>query len=141
MATDVQARAHLSAPSTASIAPAAYAAGAALLAVEGGVHVQQYGATFHAVSWVGPLFLANAAACLAVIAGLAYSRTREIAALGGIVVSAIALGSLVVSYGQGIFGWQEVGFRTPIALAMVSEAAAVVLLAAGLTARAMVRGR
>ena len=93
------------------------------------------------MSWVGPLFLANAAACLVVIAGLAYSRTREIAALGGIVVSAVALGSLVVSYGQGIFGWQEVGFRTPIALAMVSEAAAVVLLGAGLTARAMVRGR
>lgn len=141
MATDAQPRAHLRAPSTASIAPAAYAAGAALLAVEAGVHIQQYGVIFHAVSWVGPLFLANAAACLVVIAGLAYSRTREIAALAGIVVSAVALGSLVVSYGQGIFGWQEAGFRTPVALAMVSEAAAVVVLGAGLASRAVLRGR
>src|SRR3954471_23334423 len=141
MATDAQTRAHRSPPATSSSAPAAYAAGAALLAVEAGVHIQQYGVIFHAVSWVGPLFLANAAACLMVIAGLASSRTREIAALAGIVVSAVALGSLVVSYGQGIFGWQEVGFRTPVALAMVSEAAAVAILGVGLASRAMPRGR
>jgi hypothetical protein len=40
-----------------------------------------------------------------VIAGLVYSRTRVFAALAGILISAVALGSLVLSYGQGLFGW------------------------------------
>ena len=46
-----------------------------------------------------------------------------------------------MNYGQGIFGWQEAGFRTPVALAMVSEAAAVLFLGAGLASRALLRGR
>ena len=45
-------------------APAAYAVGALLLAGEAAVHVQQYVAEFHEVRWIGPLFLANAAAVL-----------------------------------------------------------------------------
>jgi hypothetical protein len=49
------------------------------------------------------------------------------------VISAVALGSLVVSYGNGLFGWQEAGFRTPVALAMITEAGAVILLATALT--------
>jgi hypothetical protein len=47
-------------------------AGALALAGEAVVHVQQYFALFHEVRWIGPLFLANAVACAAVIAGLAY---------------------------------------------------------------------
>jgi hypothetical protein len=65
------------------------------------------------VRWIGPLFVANAAACLLAIAGLAYPRTRQLAALAGVVISAIALASLVVSYGQGLFGWQEFAFAQP----------------------------
>ena len=122
-------------------APAAYALGALLLAGEAAVHVQQYVAEFRDVRWIGPLFLANAAAIVVTIAGLTMPRTRPLAALAGVVISAVALGSLVVSYGQGIFGWQEAGFRTPVAIAMVSEAAAVVLLGAGLASSAMLRGR
>jgi hypothetical protein len=123
-------------------ATAAYALGALLLAGEAAVHVQQYASIFHEVTWIGPLFLANAAACAAAIAGLAYPRTRQLAALAGIVISAVALGSLVVSYGQGLFGWQEFGFRTPIALAVIAEVGAVVLLSSAVAARgALVRGR
>ena len=118
------------------VAPAAYAAGGLLLACEAAVHIQQYAAVIHAVRWIGPLFLANAAACLIVIAGLAYPRTRQVAALAGIVISAVALGSLVVSYGHGLFGWQESGFRTPVALAMLTEVGATILLAIALTAQA-----
>jgi hypothetical protein len=114
-------------------APAAYALGALLLAGEAVVHVQQYVSEFHDVRWVGPLFLANAAAIVVTIAGLTLVRTRRLAALAGIVISAVALGSLVVSYGHGLFGWQEAGFRTPIALAMITEAGAVILLAMALT--------
>jgi hypothetical protein len=116
----------------AAAAPAAYALGALLLAGEAAVHVQQFVSEFHDVRWIGPLFLANAAAVLIAIAGLTQPRTRRVAALLGIVISAVALGSLVVSYGNGLFGWQEAGFRTPVALAMITEAGAVILLATAL---------
>ena len=112
---------------------AAYALGALLLAGEAAVHIQQYVSVFHDVRWIGPLFLANAAAVVLTLTGLTQSRTRGLAALAGVVISALALASLIVSYGTGLFGWQEGGFRTPVALAMITEAGAVILLAAALT--------
>ena len=111
-------------------------AGAFALAGEGIVHLQQYFALFHVVHWIGPLFLANTAACALAIVGLVHPRTRDLAALGGVAISAIALGSLVVSYGQGLFGWQEAGFRAVIELTVSFELAAVVLLSAGLATAA-----
>lgn len=108
--------------------------GAAALAGEAVVHVQQYFALFHDVRWIGPLFLANAAACVVTIAGLTWSRTRYLAALAGVVISAVALAGLIVSYGQGLFGWQEGGFRPVIQLTVSFELAAVVLLSAALAA-------
>jgi hypothetical protein len=123
--------------STATLAaavPAAYGLGALMLAGEAAVHIQQYVTIFHAVNWVGPLFLANAAACLLGVVGLVHRRTRTVAALAGVVISVVALGSLVVSYGQGLFGWHEGGFRTPIALVTIAEVAAVLLLSAALAA-------
>jgi hypothetical protein len=119
----------------AAAVPAAYAIGALLLLGEGTVHVQQYFSFYHAVSWIGPLFLANGAACLATVAGLAYPRTRPLAALAGVVISAVALLSLIISYGTGLFGWQEFGFKTAIGLAASFEAGAVVFLSAALAAR------
>lgn len=113
---------------------AVYALGALALAGEAAVHIQQYASLFHEVRWIGPLFLANAAACAVTIAGLAYAPTRQLAALAGIVISVLALGGLVVSYGQGLFGWQEAGFRTAIALTVIAEVAAVILLSAALAA-------
>ena len=121
--------------STAALAaavPAAYALGALMLAGEAAVHIQQYVAIFHEVNWVGPLFLANGAACLVAVVGLAYRPTRRVAALAGVVISVVALGSLVVSYGHGLFGWHEGGFRTPVALVTIAEVAAVLLLSAAL---------
>jgi hypothetical protein len=85
----------------AAAVPAAYAMGALLLVGEATVHVQQYFWLFHDVSWIGPLFFANAAACLVTIAGLAYPRTRPLAVLAGVVISAVALLSLVISSGTG----------------------------------------
>ena len=120
-----------------ALGAAAFALGAIALAGEAAVHIQQYASLFHEVRWIGPLFLANAVVSVIVVAGLAYRRTRNLAALTGIVVSAVALGSLVVSYGHGLFGWQEAGFRTPVELAVIAELAAVVLLSAGLAATAM----
>ena len=115
---------------------ALYALGAVMLATEAAVHIQQFASLFHAVRWIGPLFLANAAACLLAAAGLGLGRVRPLAALAGIAISATALAGLVLSYGTGLFGWTEAGWRTAIALAVVSELGAVVALAAGLAANA-----
>jgi hypothetical protein len=129
----------MGAAALAAAVPSAYALGALMLAGEAALHIQQYVAIFHEVSWVGPLFLANAAACLLAVVGLVYRRTRTVAALAGVVISVVALGSLVVSYGQGLFGWHEGGFRTPVALVTIAEVAAVLLLSAALAGHARFR--
>jgi hypothetical protein len=116
---------------------ALYAVGAAMLAVEAAVHVQQYAAIFHAVRWIGPLFLANAAASVLAAGGLVHKRTRAVAALAGIAISASALGGLVLSYGPGLFGWMEGGWRTATELAVISELGAVLALATGLAGAAL----
>ena len=72
-------------------AAVAYALGALMLAGQAAVHIQQYASVVHGVRWIGPLFIANAAACVAAIAGLAYPRTRQLAALAGVVISVLAL--------------------------------------------------
>jgi hypothetical protein len=108
-----------------------------MLATEAAVHLQQYFTLFYGVRWIGPLFLVNAAVSVVSIAGIACRRTRPLAALVGVVTSAVALGSLTVSYGHGLFGWQEAGFRAAIALTVVSEVGAVILLSAALAAKAV----
>ena len=114
----------------------AYSTGAAALAGEGAVHVQQYVTLLHVVPWIGPLFLANAAACAAIIVGLAFRPTRQLAALGGVVISALTLGGLVVSYGPGLFGWREAGFRTPIAVDVITTVVATIALTLALVVAA-----
>lgn len=43
-----------------------------------------------------------------------------------------------MSYGRGLFGYQEAGFRTPVELAVITEVGAVILLSAALAATAAV---
>lgn len=123
-----------------TLVQAAYALGGLALAGEAVVHVQQFFSLYHEIRWIGPLFLANAAACVVLIAGLAYPRTRALAALAGVVTSVLALGGLIISYGNGLFGWQEVGFATAIELVLIFELAAVILLSAALAGAAALRG-
>lgn len=118
-----------------AIETVAYTAGALLLGAEGAVHAEQFASGFSGVAWIGPLFLANAAACVAAIVGLLNTRTRRLAALTGVVISTAALLSLVVSYGQGLFGWQEGGFRPEVAVAALTEAGAAIVLSAALALR------
>lgn len=113
---------------------AAYWAGALLLAGQAAVHIQQYVTFFHGVRWIGPLFLLDGAASVVALAGLTLRRWRALAALAGIAIAVCALFSLVVSYGRGLFGWQEVGFRTPIEWAGITEFGTVVVLASALAA-------
>ena len=122
-----------------TVVVAAYTAGAVLLAIQAAVHVQQYVSLYHGVRWIGPLFLADGVASLVVIAGLAVRRRQPVAALAGIALAAGALAGLAVSYGQGLFGWQEVGFDTPIRLAVIAELGAVVALAAALASAVATR--
>jgi hypothetical protein len=133
MATSASAR-----PWQSVVAVAAFALGACALAGEAAVHIQQYTSLVHGVRWIGPLFLANAAACIAAIAALAYPGTRHLAAWAGVVISALALAGLIVSYGRegGLLGWREGGFRTAIVLAVITELAAAVLLSTALAATA-----
>ena len=106
-------------------------AGALALAGEAVVHIQQYFALFHEVRWIGPLFLANAVACAADRRPPPADAPRR---AGGRGISAVALASLIVSYGEGLFGWQEAGFRPIVELTVIFEFAAVVLLSAALAA-------
>jgi hypothetical protein len=110
----------------------AYLLGAVALVGEAAVHVQQYALLMHRVRWLGPLFLLNAVASIAAVAGLVFRPTRSLAAIAGVVTSAVALAALAVSYGRGIFGWFETGFRTPVELAVVTELGAVLCLSVGL---------
>jgi hypothetical protein len=115
---------------------AALGLGALALAGEAAVHIQQYADVVHGERWVGPLFLANAVACVAAITGLAYRRTRQLAAFAGIVISVAALAALVVAYGRGLFGFFEGGFRAAIVFAVITEVGAVILLSATLAVTA-----
>jgi hypothetical protein len=112
----------------------AYVFGAAALAGEAAVHIQQYALVLHNVRWLGPLFLVNAGVSIVAMVGLLFRPTRSLAALTGVASSAIALGALIVSYGRGFFGWFETGFRTPVQVAVVSEVAAVIFLSVALAA-------
>jgi hypothetical protein len=111
---------------------ASYTLGALFLAGEAAVHVQQYESLLSGVRWIGPLFLVNAIGCVVAIAGLASRRTRSFAALLGVVISAGALAALVVSYGRGLFGFREAGFRSAIVVAVITEVGAVAFLATAL---------
>jgi hypothetical protein len=67
LATDALPRRSLTADRGEAVAAAAYRLGALSLAGEAAVHVQQYASLLHEVRWIGPLFLANAAASVVTI--------------------------------------------------------------------------
>ncbi len=104
--------------------------GAVLMGVVGAVHFEQYVDFISDVPTIGTLFLVNAASSAAVVSALLLRGrlTRDLAALGGIAISTGALVSIAIAMGGGLFGYQEPEFRTPIVMAVVAEAAAVVVL-------------
>lgn len=104
-------------------------AGAALLLVEGGVHLQQLLAFFFAVPWIGPMFAANAVACAA-LAGALLAWRSPLVPLAGLLVSAGAIGALALSFTVGLLGWQEPGWRAPVVVALAAEVGAVLVLGA-----------
>ena len=110
----------------------------ALLAV-GAVHLQQYiGADYRAIPTIGPLFLLNATASGIVGIGLLVAPIRRAArgadaAIGALALAAvaIAIGSLValfISETSTLFGFSDSGYRAPIVVAIIAEAATIALL-------------
>jgi hypothetical protein len=111
------------------LAAAVRALGAAALAAEGAVHLQQFLQIFFAVPLIGPLFVLNAVGCAGAAGGLLFRRTVRLGALAGVAVSLAALAGLAKSYAGGFLGWTEAGLRPAVEIAIASEAVAIVALA------------
>ena len=116
-----------------------YLGAGALLGV-GAVHLQQYiGADYQVIPTIGTLFLLNAIASgivgsaliLPLERGLGSRRGDAAVGLLAVIAVTIAVGSLValfISETSSLFGFTESGYRTAIVLAILAEAATVVLL-------------
>jgi len=122
-----------------TIARVALYLGALAVLATGIAHVQQfYADDYSSVPTIGTLFYLNFVSAVLIAAGLVaplgriagrYAGViRNAFAVAGIALGALSLVALFVSESSGLFGFQEHGYRTPIALAIVFEVAAVVLL-------------
>jgi hypothetical protein len=114
--------------------------GAVAVLVVGAVHLQQYLGDYHAIPTIGPLFLLNAIGSVLVAVGLIVpverwirGRRGDIAvgllAFGGVTIGLGSLIGLYIAETSTLFGFSEGTFETVMWFAVVSEAAAVVLLA------------
>lgn len=111
--------------------PRARLLAAGLVLIVAGVHFQQYVDFMSQVPTVGVLFLLNAAGG----AGLALAllsrerNLRVLACLGGLGLCLGSLVSIAIALQSSFFGYQEPSLRLPIVIAIVSEAAALLVLA------------
>src|SRR3954454_20569876 len=130
-----------------TIARAALYLGALAVLATGIAHVQQfYADDYSSVPTIGTLFYLNFLSAVLIAAGLVaplgriagrHARAiRAAFAAAGIGLSALSLVALFVSESSGLFGFQEHGYRTPIALAIAFEAAAITFLTIFLAAAA-----
>lgn len=114
--------------------------GALAIVVVGAVHLQQYLGDYQSIPTIGPLFLLNAIGSGAVAVGLILpverwlaGRRGEIAvgllAVGGVTIGLGALIGLYIAETSTLFGFSEGTLETVMWIAIVSEAAAVFLLA------------
>src|SRR4051794_17408247 len=121
------------------IAVAARYIGALAVLAIGVDHIQQYYVDdYSTVPTIGTLFFLNFVSAVVIAAGLIAplrrlagrhaDGIRTLFAVAGMGLGLLSLAALFVSEWSGLFGFVEHGYRTPIALAIVAEAAAVVLL-------------
>jgi hypothetical protein len=114
--------------------------GAIALMAVGAVHLQQYLAGYRAVPTIGPLFLLNAVASgvvaialLVPLERILHHRGAELGsgllAVAGLAIAAGSLVALFVSENGKLFGFSETGYSTPIVLAIIAEALAILPLA------------
>lgn len=112
----------------------------ALLGI-GAVHFQQYyAADYSGVPTIGPLFLLNGigsgilgVTLLFPIERILKGRSGDVAigavAFGGVTIAVGSLAALFISEYGGLFGFVEPGYSLPVVLAIVTEAATLLLLA------------
>ena len=121
------------------IARTALYLGAVAVLATGVLHIQQYyGQSYSTIPTIGTLFFLNFVSAVVVAVGLVvplgrvagrYATTiRALFAVGGIGIAVGSLVGLFVSESSGLFGFVEHGYRMAIALAIVAEVAATVLL-------------
>jgi hypothetical protein len=110
--------------------------GVIAILVTGAVHLQQYLGDYQAIPTIGPLFLLNAIGSGVVALGLLIpierwlgDRSVGLLALGGVAIALGALISLYIAETGTLFGFSEGTLATVMWIAIVAEAAAVVLLA------------
>ena len=113
-------------------------AGAALMVWSGVIHLQLWSDGYRSISVIGPLFLIQGVAGIALAVVLAVFRRVVLMAAGAVMMAATAAG-LLLSAGIGLFGFQE-SLAVPYAMsslvvefagAAVLAAACAILLAAG----------
>jgi hypothetical protein len=128
-----------------AIARVALYLGALAVLATGIAHVQQfYADDYSSVPTIGTLFYLNFLSAVLITAGLVVPlgriaghyapAIRAAFAVAGIGLGVLSLIALFVSESSGLFGFQEHGYRTPIALAIVFEVAAIAFLTVFLAA-------
>jgi hypothetical protein len=107
-----------------------------LLAV-GAVHLEQYfAAEYRIVPVIGPLFVLNfaGATALAIVLLIPLGRRgtvlHRLSAVAGIALGLTSIAFLLISEHRTLFGFMEDGYSAPIAVALVAEGVAAVVLAA-----------
>ena len=129
----------LGAQRRSALARTALYLGALAVLATGAVHIQQYSsADYSSIPTIGTLFLLNFISAVVIGVGLIvpYGRfagrsadaIRAAWALAGIGFAVLSLIALFVSESSSLFNFHENGYRTPIVLAIVAEAAATVFL-------------
>ena len=121
-------------------------AGAALLVWSGVIHLQLWSDGYRDISVIGPLFLIQGIASIALALALVVFRRLVLLAAGAVLLAATAVG-LLLSAGIGLFGYQE-SLAVPYAEtslvveftgAAVLAVAAAIVLVASLAARRCAR--
>ncbi len=106
-------------------------AGALFTIVVGAVHIQQYLDFVGDVPTIAELFVLNGVGA-GVVAILLATRLRVLGALAGIGLSFGALVSIAIAHyaASGLFDYVEPTFRAPVAIAVIAEIGAILMLGA-----------
>ncbi len=99
---------------------------AALVLLGGLIHIQQFLDGFSSIPIIGPMFLINGVASV-LVAGLLVWRSEPLWILPAAMIGAGSVAAILISRGPGLFGYISTTFEAPEALAVISEAAVVVL--------------
>ena len=106
---------------------------AAVLLLAGGiVHFNLWNSGYRHIPKIGPLFIANFVASIALAVAVLVSRRASVT-LAGIAFAAGSLVALVLSRTVGVFGFTETIWTTQAIKTLASEAGAIVTLGAVLT--------